>query len=158
MYKVIIDGEEIIVTDQDLQKMNVVHSQNAYNVLHTHKSYRVEMETCNGIPKKGQISVNSIRLDYQIKSQYADLINSMGLSGQETIKITDISAPMPGLILDIMVQPGDEIVEGDSILIFEAMKMENIIKAEGSGIIKSIEKQIGDTVEKGQIIIQLEEE
>ena len=60
---------------------------------------------------------------------------------------------MPGLVLDLMVQPDQELEKGDHLLILEAMKMENIIKAEGAGKVKSVEVQKGETVEKGQVMI-----
>jgi len=80
----------------------------------------------------------------------------MGLDTIASNKVTDIIAPMPGLILDIMVKAGDEVEEGQSILILEAMKMENVIKAEGAGTVKSINKDVGATVEKGTIIVEME--
>jgi len=80
----------------------------------------------------------------------------LGLDTIASNKVTDIIAPMPGLILDIMVKAGDEVEEGQSILILEAMKMENVIKAEGAGTVKSINKDVGATVEKGTIIVEME--
>ena len=80
----------------------------------------------------------------------------MGLDAVIEAKVTDIIAPMPGLILDIMVQAGDEVEVGNSILILEAMKMENVIRAEGVGVVKSVNFAIGDTVDKGSVIIEME--
>ena len=54
-----------------------------------------------------------------------------------------------------MYKEGDEVHEGNSLLILEAMKMENVIKAEGAGTIGKIHKEIGNSVEKGQLIIEI---
>jgi biotin carboxyl carrier protein len=62
---------------------------------------------------------------------------------------------MPGLILEVIATVGQTIQKGDSLLILEAMKMENVIKAAGSGTVKSINVQKGATVEKNQILIEL---
>ncbi|MCL4155747.1 UNVERIFIED_CONTAM: hypothetical protein GTU68_052685 [Idotea baltica] len=61
---------------------------------------------------------------------------------------------MPGLVLNIRVSPGDEVAEGDTLLVLEAMKMENVIKAVGNGTVKEIKVGHGDKVDKGQILIQ----
>jgi biotin carboxyl carrier protein len=61
---------------------------------------------------------------------------------------------MPGLVLKIMVEPGQEVSKGDGLLILEAMKMENIIKAPTDGVVKSIEVEQSNAVEKNQVLIK----
>jgi biotin carboxyl carrier protein len=61
---------------------------------------------------------------------------------------------MPGLIVDIKVEAGQEVKKGDPILILEAMKMENIIKSPGDGVVKAIKVNPRDNVEKNQVLIQ----
>ena len=68
---------------------------------------------------------------------------------------TEVKAPMPGMILKIAKQAGDEIVKGDSVLILEAMKMENDLKSPASGTIKSINVKEGSAVEKGTILFSI---
>ncbi|MCL4147810.1 UNVERIFIED_CONTAM: hypothetical protein GTU68_000861 [Idotea baltica] len=63
---------------------------------------------------------------------------------------------MPGLVLEIMVEVGQFVAVGDALLILEAMKMENVIKAQGEGVIKDIVVKQGAAVEKGQLLIVLE--
>ncbi|MNF13023.1 Glutaconyl-CoA decarboxylase subunit gamma [compost metagenome] len=66
----------------------------------------------------------------------------------------EIKAPMPGLVLNVIVESGQEVNKGDNLLILEAMKMENIIKSPSSGIVKKILVTKGDKVEKNEILIQ----
>lgn len=80
----------------------------------------------------------------------------MGLSVVASTKLDNIKAPMPGLIIDIMVKEGQSIEKGTPLLILEAMKMENVLKADGEGIVKSIEIIKGQAVDKGQILIEME--
>jgi len=68
----------------------------------------------------------------------------------------DIKAPMPGLVLKIKKNTGDEIDSGDSILILEAMKMENDLKSPSSGKIKEIYVREGSAVEKGDKLFTIE--
>lgn len=67
-----------------------------------------------------------------------------------------IKAPMPGMILKIKKQKGDKILQGDSIIILEAMKMENDLRAPASGIIREISVEEGKAVEKGAILFSIE--
>jgi biotin carboxyl carrier protein len=67
-----------------------------------------------------------------------------------------MNAPMPGRVLKIFVQKGDEVQPGDNILSLEAMKMENILKAEGMGIVSEINVSEGNVVEKGSVLISFE--
>lgn len=62
---------------------------------------------------------------------------------------------MPGLILDILVTEGQEIKEGEQVLVLSAMKMENIITAPSDGVVKLIEVKKDDAVEKGQLLIEI---
>ena len=63
---------------------------------------------------------------------------------------------MPGLVLDILVEPGQTIHKGEAVLILEAMKMENIIKSPVDGTIKSIGINKGNAVEKNEILVNFE--
>jgi biotin carboxyl carrier protein len=61
---------------------------------------------------------------------------------------------MPGLIIDLKVNQGDIVKAGDTLLILEAMKMENIIKSTGEGTVKNVKVKKGDSVEKNQVLIE----
>ena len=63
---------------------------------------------------------------------------------------------MPGVVLQVNVSIGQEVTEDDSLVILEAMKMESSLVAPSSGVVKNIEVSSGDTVEKGQLLIEFE--
>ena len=67
-----------------------------------------------------------------------------------------IEAPMPGKIIDIMVEEGAEVKEGEPILILEAMKMQNEITSHVSGCVKSIEVKRNDSVMKDDVLIEID--
>lgn len=72
----------------------------------------------------------------------------MGLKGKRTQTVKELKSPMPGLVFRILKSEGDEVVAGETILILEAMKMENSIKSPGNGRIKSIPVKEGQSIEK----------
>ena len=69
---------------------------------------------------------------------------------------SEVKAPMPGMVLKIVKQVGDEVIQGDSILILEAMKMENDLRSHITGKIKSINVKEGMAVEKGFSLFTIE--
>ena len=66
-----------------------------------------------------------------------------------------INAPLPGTIFKIFAKEGDEVKEGDNLLIMEAMKMENNVLAEKPGIIKNIKVKEGDAVLQNDVLIEM---
>ena len=71
-------------------------------------------------------------------------------------RIKELQAPMPGRILQLFVQVGQEVQMGDSILSLEAMKMENVLKSDGIGIVKNIHVDLGNVADKGAVLIEFE--
>ncbi len=69
--------------------------------------------------------------------------------------LTSIIAPLPGLILKIPVKVGDAVKAGQNMLVMEAMKMENEVQAATNGIVKSIFFKEGDSVNEGDVLIEL---
>lgn len=68
----------------------------------------------------------------------------------------EIKAPMPGMVLEVRVKPGDRVQTGQPILVIEAMKMENVIKADGDGLVTSVTVKAGQSVEKGDLLVGFE--
>lgn len=84
------------------------------------------------------------------------LISELGLDKVKVRKLQQLKSPMPGRIVSITVNVGDEVNVGDALLTLEAMKMENVLKSEGVGTVKSIEVAAHDVVDKGAVLISFE--
>ena len=67
-----------------------------------------------------------------------------------------VLSPMPGSIVSVAVKPGQTVVDGQELCIVEAMKMQNILKSERDGVIKSVNVIGGDTVTVDQLLIEFE--
>jgi len=82
------------------------------------------------------------------------LLEQLGMQQSGDSNHREIRAPMPGMILDILVKEGQQVSKGDKLVILEAMKMENVIKSSGEGTVEMITIQKGMNVEKNQVLIQ----
>lgn len=105
---------------------------------------------------------NTVRLrigahTYTVKLQdeQARMMRTLGLDKAER-KVSELKAPMPGLVLNILVKPGDAVKKNDPVLVLEAMKMENVIKAPGNAVVSAVPAEKGKAVEKGQLLVKFD--
>ena len=68
----------------------------------------------------------------------------------------DVSTQMPGVVVRLLCAEGDEVVEGQPVIVVEAMKMENELKAPASGVVRAIHVTPGQAVESGALLIHIE--
>lgn len=155
-YNIKIGEQTFPLKKEDLSTLDMVQTaDNQYHLLQDGKAYQAELEAADFNAKTMTIKINGNKYEINIEDSYDQLVKQMGLSTAGTQKMTNVKAPMPGLVLDILVKPDQEVAKGDALLILEAMKMENVLKAEGDGVVKSIEVKKGTAVDKGQIIIEM---
>lgn len=106
--------------------------------------------------KEVLLKVDGAKLAIQLADEYDQLLKSMGMDASATKKVNELKAPMPGVVLDVLVNVGDEVQEEDKLVVLEAMKMENVLASPATGIIKEIVVTKGDTVEKNKVLIHFE--
>ena len=157
-FKVKVNGSfDFEITNQDLSKLDALHvSDTTYHILQQHKSFKAEIVNADFNNKHYQVKINNNTYTVNISNALDGLIDSMGFAASATKVIGDIKAPMPGLILEISIKMGQEVKENDTLLILEAMKMENSITSPRDGIIKSILVKQGEAVEKNHLLIEFE--
>ncbi len=144
-------------SEKDLENLDAVTVGNEkFHVLKNSVPYKAEVVSADFLSKKYTIKVNNNTYEVAISNPLDLLIKSMGIERGRTKVVNAIKAPMPGLILEISVSVGQEVKENDTLLILEAMKMENSFLSPRDGIIKSIAVVIGNAVDKGQLLIEFE--
>jgi biotin carboxyl carrier protein len=125
----------------------------SYHVIHELASYNVEVVNLDTVAKTAEVKVNGNTYSVSAKDQFDLLLEQLGMSSKDASKISEIKAPMPGLVLKVFITEGDVVQKGDNLFILEAMKMENIIKAPADVTIKTSKIKAGDKVEKGQVLM-----
>ncbi len=96
------------------------------------------------------------RLEATILDEREKMIRKFSGSIAGKGKLTNLKAPMPGLIVDVLVEEGQEFERGQGLIIVEAMKMENELKAADKGKVKEIKATAGQAVEKEQVLMVFE--
>lgn len=156
-YKITIEDTTIDLSTEQVKELDLVKTgSDAYHLLQQNQSFDINVVEADYNAKVLTLEVNGSKYTMNIEDEYDQLVDKMGLSVGGSQVLKNVKAPMPGLILDVLVQAGQAIAKGDQLLILEAMKMENVLKAEGEGVVKSIEVSKGNAVEKGQILIEME--
>jgi len=150
------EGGSIVVThdgksfDVDLERITAEH---LFSLLLESRSYEVEVHKNQDSYKvclEGE--TYSVVVEDERLSQLNGLLKHTGA----VIGARELKAPMPGLVSEVEVQPGDHVKKGQGILIVEAMKMENELRANFDGVVKDVRVKKGQAVEQGQVLIVFE--
>lgn len=168
MYKVEINDNtyNVLPENGDTHHGKVNGSDYAFSYVHKDadnltvtqngKTYHVEIAQLDMDNKMVVLRINGRKYKTAIADQFDQLLKDLGLEGLTEKKITDLRSPMPGLVVDILVSPGQMVKKGDPVAVLEAMKMENILKSPVDVTIKSVHVDKGVAVEKNQILIAFE--
>jgi biotin carboxyl carrier protein len=133
---------------------DVKHQGNGvYHVLYKQKTYTLILESGEAETGIYKIQLNGKPLEIGTFDRIQLLLKSMGMDSAMGKKINEIKAPMPGLVLRIPIKEGDSVSKGEGLLVLEAMKMENSIKALGDVVISKIHVKPGQAVEKNQLLV-----
>jgi len=148
-----VDDKTWLIDDKEVSADVQSISEKEFHVLIEGRSYRAFLEKNDPETKEFVLIINGGRVALKAKGRYEDLLESLGMSAMASAKAKDLKAPMPGLVLEVAVTAGQEVAEGDTLLVLEAMKMENVIKASAAGVVSVVKIAAGDSVEKGQVLV-----
>jgi biotin carboxyl carrier protein len=124
-----------------------------YSLVLNGRSHRVLVLKEDKENKTVRMRIGASTYTVQLEDEQAHLIHELGLDKSASAAVKEIKAPMPGLVLKLLVKEGDTVKKNDPVLILEAMKMENVIKSPGEGTVKKIHTQEKTAVEKGQLLV-----
>ncbi len=156
-YQVTVNDQKWDIEPNAAAELDIISSSNGtFHILKNQKAYTVEIESVDYQKKTFVFKVNGSVYTSTISDKYDRLIDQLGMKIGVAHHSGDVKAPMPGLVLEVAVAVGQTVVKGDKVLILEAMKMENVIKATGDGVVKAVHISKGIAVEKGQLLIEIE--
>ena len=168
MYNITINGKTTLKTELNFNGSKASGTLNGkpieadilsvgkqqYHLILNNQSYNIDVVKADYAEKKLVIKVNGKKYTLDVKDKYDELLHNLGLDNIAAKKINDVKAPMPGMVLSILVGEGQQVKKGDSLLVLEAMKMENVLKSPTDGTIKKVIALKGTAVEKNQLLIQ----
>ncbi|WP_224484636.1 acetyl-CoA carboxylase biotin carboxyl carrier protein subunit [Robertkochia aurantiaca] len=146
------DFDEKEIDDLDLSRLG----ENDYHILEKHRSVTARLEKSDFPRKTYTVSINNNPYEVSIFNDLDLQIEGLGFSLSQAAEVTEIKAPMPGMLLEMYVKPGDSVEEDQPLLVLEAMKMENVIVSPRTGTIATVTGKKGKSVDKGSILITFE--
>jgi len=159
MLKATVDGHyrfEIHPTDPPSALDVVEGASGVMSVLHEGRSYTATVEGVDETEKTVTVRINGRAYTVQIEEPMDALLKRLGMDAAAGKKAEAVKAPMPGLVLRVLVDAGQAVQKGDPLIILEAMKMENVLKAAAPGTVKTIKATERTAVEKGTVLIEME--
>jgi biotin carboxyl carrier protein len=151
-FEVILNGSGFTVDGDEVEASVVRVNGNTFSLLVDGRSHEFTI-----IPNESTTSVSGISGSQQVEilDRIAQLLRESA-SSSKSLHLTEVRAPMPGLVLKVEVGQGDEVHHGSGLVVLEAMKMENEIFATGEGVVAAVHVVEGQPVTKGQLLITLE--
>ncbi|GAB1452317.1 acetyl-CoA carboxylase biotin carboxyl carrier protein subunit [Draconibacterium sp.] len=144
-----------IEVDGKILKVDVMHTADGtFSILESGRSYNIELVPHNQ-PKK--YTAHTLYQEFEVEIIDAEARYLLD-RGTNTFASSEkkISSPMPGKVVKVFVNEGDEVTEGQTAIVISAMKMESEYKIPMDGKIKKVNVKDGDTIEGNQILIELE--
>lgn len=144
------------INNSDFTLDIIKNDRNSYHILYKHKSFNINIISVDTEEKTVLLKINNTSFTVKLTEEIDLLLKKMGIKSKSKQLKKELKAPMPGLIVNIPVKKGDKIKQGETLLVLEAMKMENNLKAEHDVTIKDIQAEKGNSVEKNEVLIVFE--
>ena len=150
-------NDNILEVDIDgkVYKVDLLHTADGtFSILESGHSYNIELVP-HDEPKKYTAYTLYKSYDLEVIDAEARYLRNRGGAGFDSAENT-ISSPMPGKVVNVLVEVGDVVKEGETVIIISAMKMESEYKAPKDGIVKKVNVKNDDTIDGNQIFVELD--
>lgn len=125
--------------------------ESVYSIIQNSRSYEIAIEENQG---KYELQMGGRLYEATVLDQRALLMAQR--KGGLIAGSGEVTSPMPGLIVEVLVSVGDEVAQGDTVIILESMKMQNELKAPCDGVVQAVSCKPGQTVDKGDLLINID--
>jgi biotin carboxyl carrier protein len=147
-------GKKARINSKDITFEIFREHKNILQLIRGNKTFDVLLLKVNHKEKTFTVKVNGNKYEVALRDKYDELLTRLGFDLASEKKVNNVKAPMPGLVLSVLVDVGNQVRKGDALVVLEAMKMENILKSPADGMIKKVSVKKGTAVEKNQVLIE----
>ncbi|HET9453852.1 MAG TPA: biotin/lipoyl-containing protein [Gemmatimonadaceae bacterium] len=153
--EVVVEGDDVTVNGRKLR----AHLDSSTDPLHM---LTMDGEVRQVVAKRGadrgafELSIGGQRFSVEALDARAKAIRALSGAGGKAAGPAHLMAPMPGLIVRVNVAAGDQVQPGQGLVVMEAMKMENELRAPAAGTVKRVVVNPGSAVEKGALLLEME--
>ena len=156
IYQVSEEKNELFLEGKPLDIDLLELEKGMFHLIHQGRSYSASLVKLDTLEKRLTIKINNRKYDLEVEDQYDQLLQKLGMDNLASAAISQPKAPMPGLVLNVMVEAGQTVSKDDSLLILEAMKMENVLRAKQDGVVQTIPTKVGASLTVDQVILEFE--
>lgn len=151
------DQYQLDVLPEEAAQLDIINDgADHFHILYEGRAFRAEVVKADYAARHFTLRIDGQLYSVHIADFYTRLVRQLGMGAGSGHKMNIVKAPMPGLVLQVLVQPGQTVQKGDPLLILEAMKMENVLKAAHEGVVKEVAVHSGQAVEKGATLVVLD--
>jgi len=152
-----VDGERVTIAGQTYSaSLNVIPGTPLRQLLLDGRPLTLSVEPLGR--GRWALAPGGERLEVEVLDERTRHIRSLTGGGDQRRAAAVLKAPMPGLVVRVQAKAGDAIIAGAGLIVLEAMKMENELKAASAGTVKAVRVTPGEAVEKGQVLVEFEAE
>ncbi len=152
--EVVVDGGQVSVDGERLEAhLARVPDTPLYHLLLGGQAVTVAVE--HGGRGRWHLAVDGERLAVDAVDERTHTIRQLSAAKGAPLAEGVVAAPMPGLVVRVLVSPGDRVVAGQGLVVLEAMKMENELQAPGAATVRAVRVTAGEAVEKGAALVEL---
>jgi len=141
----------------ELEESDIIRiSADMLHMITANTSQLIQVVHADYDAKQYTLRIDGREIKVKLRDEVESRVHAMGFDeNRNHVKLKQVSSPMPGLVLKILAQEGDEVSEGQPLIVLEAMKMENVLNAPADGIITKVNVRERQNVDKGQLLVEL---
>ncbi len=147
--RVTVDGVELAAD------LKLVEGRHLYSLLLNNASYEIVLDPDEEARNLYDVMVGGLRYEVKVQDERSRRLSLVDRTLRAPEGELAIKAPIPGLIVRVPIEPGQQLAEGDTLVILEAMKMENELRAPRGGTVHEVRARPGDQVALGQVLVTM---
>ncbi len=157
VYTVMVAGETFYISKAEIDALDIIEkSEGRINLIRNNESINAFLVKWMNDGKYCSLEIDGELFEVYVKTPLEQQMDALGFAATSSHRQQEVKAPMPGLVLSVHVREGQQLRQGDKVLILEAMKMENSIIIQSDAVVKKVLVKNGQPVEKNQVLIELE--